>query len=275
VAESLRRARSGLSSGSRPVGSFLFVGPTGVGKTELARTLASVYFGKEEYLLRLDMSEYQGADALNKLLGTNLSIQDTVFVKHLKNYPFCLFLLDEFEKASKEVLNLFLAVLEDGRLTTAKGETLDLTHSIIIATSNAGTSEIQSGLKAGQTLAQIQNLLTNQILLQYFSPELLNRFDGVILFSPLSSAQVEAITQLQLGHLITKLAEQHIKFGFTETAVKKIATEAFDPLLGARPIRRYLQDHVEGLIAKLLLQKSLAAGSNATLDVKDNEFVIR
>lgn len=275
VAEALRRARSGLASGSRPLASFLFVGPTGVGKTELAKTLARVYFGEEKFLLRLDMSEYQGSDGLEKLLGQPGSANLTPFVNHLKNYPFCLFLLDEFEKASSEVLNLFLQVLEDGRLTTTAGETLDLKHTIIIATSNAGTSDIQAGLQRYETLEQIKEKLFGEILGQYFKPELLNRFDGVILFTPLSSAEVEQVTRLQLADLAKTLTAKGISLQFTDALISDVATKAYDPLFGARPIRRYIQDHVENVVANLLLSQPPPRGTTVILDIDSGGIVVR
>lgn len=276
VSEGLRRARSGLSSGQRPIASFLFVGPTGVGKTELAKTLAKVYFGDERYLLRLDMSEYEGVDGMRKLLGITGSGSSTPFITHLKTYPFSLFLLDELEKASGDVLNLFLQVLEDGRITTADGQTLDLTHTMVIGTSNAGTPEIQGGLREGKTLDQIKAVLMDQILTKYYRPEFLNRFDGIILFQPLKPEEVQEITRLQLGGVASQLLAKKIKITFSDAVVVKVATEAFDPLLGGRPIRRYIQDHVESVIAKLLLSKKLDRGAEVVLDVSDTgEFISR
>ncbi len=274
VSEGMRRARSGLSSGQRPLASFLFVGPTGVGKTELAKTLSAVYFGDERYMLRLDMSEYRGDDGMRKLVGMPGQEVITPFVTHLKTYPFCLFLLDELEKASPDVLNLFLAVLEDGRITTASGQTLDLTHTIIISTSNAGTPEIQAGIRSGKSIDSIKSELLQTILINYYRPEFLNRFDGVILFKPLVSDEVVQITRIQLGAVTKNLLEKKIKLGFSDAAVQKVAKEAFDPLLGGRPIRRYIQDHVESVIAKLLLSKELARGGDVTIDVNEaGEFV--
>jgi ATP-dependent Clp protease ATP-binding subunit ClpC len=274
VSEGMRRARSGLSSGQRPMASFLFVGPTGVGKTELAKTLAQVYFGDERYMLRLDMSEYRGDDGMRKLVGAPGQQVSTPFVTHLKTYPFCLFLLDELEKASPDVLNLFLAVLEDGRITTASGQTLDLTHTIIIATSNAGTPEIQAGIKEGRAMDSIKSELLEKILVNYYRPEFLNRFDAVILFKPLVPDEVVEITRLQLAAVTKNLLQKKIKLGFSEAALHKVATEAFDPLLGGRPIRRYIQDHVESVIAKLLLSKQLERGGDVTIDLNEaGEFI--
>jgi len=272
VAEGLRRARSGLASGSRPLASFLFLGPTGVGKTEVARTLADIYFGESKFLLRLDMSEFRGPDGMDKLLGHTDSTLDTPIVKHIKNYPFCLLLLDEFEKASPEITNLFLQILEDGRLTSGKGEVLDLTHTLIIATSNAGSADIQDGIKQGLSLDQIKTRLFNQTLNKYFPPELLNRFDAVVVFSTLNQDEVEQVSLLQLQTLQHDLLQKGIKATFTLNVVRDVAQNAFDPSLGARPIRRYIQDHLEGFVAKLLLQKKLKRGSVVTIDFVDGEY---
>lgn len=272
VAEGLRRARSGLNTGSRPLASFLFLGPTGVGKTEIARTLADIYFGEDKFLLRLDMSEFRGPDGMEKLLGRADSSLDTPIIRHIKNYPFCLLLLDEFEKASPEIINLFLQILEDGRLTSGRGETLDLTHTLIIATSNAGGNEIQDGIKQGLSVDQIKTRLFNHTLRQFFPPELLNRFDAVVVFSPLSQSEIEQVSLLQLQSLQKELLQKGIKANFTLNVARDIAQNAFDPSLGARPIRRYVQDHLESFIAKLLLQKKLKRGSIITIDFVDGDY---
>ncbi len=275
VSEGLRRSRSGLSSQNRPLASFLFLGPTGVGKTEIAKVLAQEYFGKEEFLLRLDMSEYQGADALEKLLGKNGQKTDSPTIRHLKNYPFCLLLLDEFEKASKKIHNLFLQILDDGRLTSGKGETLDLTHTLIIATSNAGSSEIQKGIHQGLQLEEIKEKLFETELRNYFAPELLNRFDSTVVFSPLTQNEVEKIAELQLYKLSEEALKKGIKLKFAKEVLSDIAQNAFDPEFGARPIRRYIQDRLESFIAKLLLSRAVKKGSSIEIGIENEKYIIK
>jgi len=272
VAEGLRRARSGLASGARPLASFLFLGPTGVGKTEIARTLADIYFGEDRFLLRLDMSEYHGPDGITKLLGRSDTDNDTPIVRHIKNYPFCLLLLDEFEKASPEITNLFLQILEDGRLTSGRGEVLDLTHTLIIATSNAGSTDIQDGIRQGLSIDRIKTRLFNQTLNKFFPPELLNRFDAVVVFSPLTQSEIEHVSLLQLQALQKELLQKGVKASFTINVARDVAENAYDPSLGARPIRRYIQDHLEAFVATLLLQKKLKRGSIVTIDLVDGEY---
>lgn len=274
VAEGLRRARSGLVSKNRPLASFLFLGPTGVGKTEVAKTLASAYFGDPKYLLRLDMSEYRGSDGLLKFLGDPNAKLDTPIVKHLKNYPFGLLLLDELEKAGPEILNLFLQILDDGRLTTGKGEIIDLTHVLIIATSNAGSVDIQEGIKNNQNIESIKTNLLSHTLSKYFPPELINRFDGVVVFSPLSQTEIEQVSVLQLQTLKNELFKKGIKVDFTLNVIRDVAKNAYDPQYGARPIRRYVQDHLESFVAKLLLAKKLKRGSEITIDIADGQYFI-
>ncbi|MFH1456838.1 MAG: ATP-dependent Clp protease ATP-binding subunit [Patescibacteria group bacterium] len=257
IAESLRRARANLRTGKRPIASFLFLGPTGVGKTEVAKTLADIYFGGENNMIRLDMSEYSSSDGISKLIGQAGDMHGGYLTNQVKERPFALVLLDEFEKADTEVHNLFLQVMEDGRLTDSREETIDFTNTIIIGTSNAGTDLIQQGLKNNKTIDGIKQELIENNLNKYFRPELINRFDGVVVFKPLAPEEVKQITVLMLNGLAKNIAEKGMEFIFTNQAVSEIAELGFDPSFGARPLRRVIQDKIENEIAKLILSKQV------------------
>lgn len=258
VANAIRRGRTELRDRKRPIASFLFLGPTGVGKTEVARAVAEVYYGDERAMVRLDMSEYQGADALDKLLGSVAAGAFGYLTEAVRKQPFSLVVLDEFEKASGDVLNLFLQVLEDGRLTDAHGRTVNFTNTIIIGTSNAGAEIILSMLRAGDAIEKIKIELIQNELPKRFRPELLNRFDGVVVFKPLSVTDVQAIARLMLSRIERDLNEKGIGLKVEDVAVMDLAREGFDPAYGARPLRRLIQERVEDPIAQFLLSGQLA-----------------
>lgn len=266
VADALRRSATGLREEKRPIGSFLFVGPTGVGKTELAKTLSEVYFKTEGAFIRFDMSEYQSAESVNRLIGG--SGQEGQLTEAVRNRPYALLLLDEFEKADPKILTLFLQVLEDGRLTDASGRTIDFTNTIIIATSNAGSLTIAEGLKQGRTLERI-DAQVNEELLKIFKPELVNRFDDIVLFKPLSSEDLQKIVRIKLAVLQKQMKEKGYLVEFDPNLVAEFAKRGFDPVLGARPLRRLLQDTLEAKLSKLILQNQLTKGQpfKATVDL--------
>lgn len=257
VASALRRARTALRGGDKPIASFLFLGPTGVGKTQIAKTLANVYFGSEKNMIRVDMSEFQSSDALAKLIGDAQSGTVGFLSEAVRQKPFSLILLDEIEKATPEILNVFLQVLDDGRLTDATGRTIDFTNSIIIGTSNAGTSFIQDGIKAKKSLESIREELINVQLQKYFRPEFLNRFDGVVVFHPLELEHVAVIAKIFIGDLAKRLEEKGIYLEAEEAAIAELARLGFDPAFGARPLRRVIQDRVEDNLAKMLLAEKI------------------
>ncbi len=277
IAEALRRLRSGLTTQNRPI-SFLFLGPTGVGKSETAKALASVYFGGEQNMIRLDMSEYSDIDGERRLLGSapGEGNERGELTDKIHDHPFSLVLLDEFEKAHPKILDLFLQVLEDGRLTDNKGRTVTFVNSIIIATSNAGAEFVRENLVAGQKIDKVfqQKLLEYLQQNQIFRPELLNRFDDVITFSPLGPAELTQIVKLILNDIIQQMATLDIGLSFNEKVIDKIVKEGADLEFGARPMRRYIQDNIEDLLAKAKLQDQINRGDKIVISVDANGQLI-
>ncbi len=255
VASALRRARAELRSGKRPIANFLFLGPTGVGKTELAKTTAEVYFGSEENMIRFDMSEFQDQASVARIIGGRGEAGLLTEAVRLK--PFSLLLLDELEKAHPDILNLFLQVMDDGRLTDGQGRTIDFTNVILIATSNAGTQSIQEGIQRGDDLERIKTQLLEEELKTVYRPEFLNRFDGIMVFTPLTPEDVVAIAYIMLRGVAKQLEVKGIALDVTDKAVHDLAKLGFDPKFGARPLRRAIQEHVEDPIAELLLREDL------------------
>ena len=264
VAAALRRARAELREGNRPIANFLFLGPTGVGKTELAKTTAQAYFGDEGSMIRFDMSEYQNQTSVAKLIGA--AGQAGQLTEAVRQKPFSLLLLDELEKAHPDILNLFLQVMDDGRLTDGAGRTIDFTNVILIATSNAGTSYIQDEVVKETPLEQIKTHLIETELKQIYRPEFLNRFDDVIVFKPLTMDEVVQIAYLMIGQVAERLEAKGISFRADDEAVHELGELGYDPKFGARPLRRVIQDRVENVVADTLLQNK--AGRRDTLVLK-------
>ncbi len=261
VAQAIQRSRAGLHQSNRPVSSFLFVGPTGVGKTETAKALAAIYFGSEERMVRIDMSEYQEPQSVYRLIGAPAQSSDALteggmLTTPIREHPFSLILLDEFEKAHPDVLNLFLQLLDDGRLTDNAGRTVKYSNTIVIATSNAGVKEMVELSLRGLSPEEFEKE-SMAVLKNYYKPELINRFDAVIPFSALRREEVLTITQNQLKHLINSTRDQGYEISFSEDAVQYIADRGYNPEFGARPIRRAVQDIAESRVASLLLSDQL------------------
>jgi len=257
VANALRRARADIRSKNRPISNFLFLGPTGVGKTELAKTIAHVYFGGEERMIRIDMSEYQDKSGVYRLIGQPGQQGTGLLTEAVRQNPFSLILLDELEKADPDILNLFLQVFDDGRLTDSVGRVVDFTNSIIIATSNAGTSYVQDQMKQGVDLDVIRDHLIRGELRQYYRPEFLNRFDGIVLFKALNRDEIKQIAGLMLKGVGKDLELRGVELRFEDAALEALADVGFDPDFGARPMRRAIQDRIENYLAELVLQNKL------------------
>jgi ATP-dependent Clp protease ATP-binding subunit ClpC len=257
VATALKRARTELRDPKRPIVNLLFLGPTGVGKTELAKTVADIYFGSEKKMIRLDMSEFQTKESVGHLIGDRTEPRG-VLTEAVRKNPFTLLLLDEIEKAHPDILNLFLQVMDDGRLTDWQGKTIDFTNLILIGTSNAASAWIQDQLRAGKTTEEIKEPLIKQQLAPYFHPEFLNRFDGIMVFRSLGLPELRQITKLLLKKLTEQLAAKGIFFEATEKAIDELSQQGFDPVFGARPLRRTIQDKVNDAIANFLLSGKIS-----------------
>lgn len=274
VASALRRARAEIRSQGRPIANFLFLGPTGVGKTELAKTIAEVYFGGEQRMVRLDMSEYQDKTGIYRLIGQPNQPGTGQLTEAVRQNPFSLVLLDELEKADPDILNLFLQVFDDGRLTDSTGRTIDFKDTIIIATSNAGTSFVQEEIRAGKALNVVRDALIRTELKQYYRPEFLNRFDGIVLFKPLEKPEIREIARFMLKRVAKDLQARGVAFQVEEAALDALADIGFDPDFGARPMRRAIQEKVENQLADLVLQGKLGRrdtvilGPNAALRIE-------
>ncbi len=264
VADALRRAVTGLREEIRPIGSFLFVGPTGVGKTELAKILALVYFKNAGSFVRFDMSEYQNPESVSRLIGSGG--EGGLLTETVRANPYCLLLLDEFEKADQKILTLFLQVLEDGRLTDGLGRTISFENTIIIATSNVGSLLIAERIGQGKSLEAIDKEVNDE-LLKIYKPELVNRFDEVVIFKPLSPEDLQKIVQIKLSGLQKQMKEKGYLLEFDQGLIAELAKRGFDPVLGARPLRRLIQDTIEANLSKLILENKLVKGSSFKVGV--------
>lgn len=269
VANALRRARAGVANPRRPVGSFLFLGPTGVGKTELAKSISSIYFGDEAKMTRLDMSEYQRPEDVSRLLSDGRE-DSASLVMSVRQQPFGVVLLDEIEKAHPNILNLMLQLLDEGTLTDMSGRAASFKDCIIIATSNAGANTIRERIGRGETLESFEEDFTNQLISSgQFKPELLNRFDEIVLFRPLDQTELLQVVKLMMNEINRTLAPQNISVELTEAAAGKIVETSYDPRLGARPMRRALQRAVEDTVAQKILRGEARPGDHVVLDQSD------
>ncbi|MBI5135412.1 ATP-dependent Clp protease ATP-binding subunit [Candidatus Uhrbacteria bacterium] len=266
IANALRRARVEVDKRSRPIGNFLFVGPTGVGKTHLAKTVASTLFGSSMHLVRLDMSEFQAANSVEQFIGTPGSGHGGVVTEQLRQNPYSLLLLDELEKASPKILTLLLQLMDEGRITDVTGRTIDATNLLVIATSNIATPFITRAFASGQTVDQVHHTLVEQELPALLPPELINRFDDVIVFEPLKKEDIESIAQLELGHLQAALKRKGIEVDFSPATVAWISQLGFDPQYGARPLKRAIADNIQDPLSQGMLKGEIIAGSHIRME---------
>jgi ATP-dependent Clp protease ATP-binding subunit ClpB len=274
VSRILRRAKAGLQDPRRPIGSFIFLGPTGVGKTELAKALSEFIFNSEKAMVRIDMSEYMEKHSVAKLIGAPPGYigydEGGQLTEAIKRKPYALILLDEIEKAHNDVFNLLLQILEDGRLTDAKGKTINFNNTIIIMTSNLGSEIIQAQSDYQEIKARVQELLY-----KYFKPEFLNRIDEIITFKPLTPENIVKIAGLQIAQLQKLLAGQRITLTVSEPALAKLAAAGFHPSLGARPLRRIIQHEIQDKLAMMILDGSLPVNASVLVDFKKEYFVFK
>jgi ATP-dependent Clp protease ATP-binding subunit ClpC len=276
VAEAVRRARAGLADPGRPDGSFLFLGPTGVGKTELARTLAEALFGSEDVMVRLDMSEYQERHTVSRLVGAPPGYvgheEAGQLTEAVRRKPYAVLLFDEIEKAHPDVFNILLQILDDGRLTDSQGRTVDFKNTILIMTSNLGADRIQAfARKERGSFEELKDDLM-EVLRRSFRPEFINRIDEIIVFQALTIEQLKQITRLMLDRAARRLRAQHIEVVFTDEAVEHLAEVGFDPEFGARPLRRAIQRELENELSRLLLGGALQPDDRVRVDYDDAEL---
>ncbi len=270
VADAIRRSRAGLSDPNRPYGSFLFLGPTGVGKTELCKALAQFLFDAEDHLVRIDMSEFMEKHSVSRLIGAPPGYvgydQGGTLTEAVRRKPYSVILLDEVEKAHPDVFNVLLQVLDDGRLTDGQGRTVDFRNTVVVMTSNLGSHEIQR--MAGQPLADIKYAVMEEVK-NHFRPEFINRIDEIVVFHALGQDHVRRIAGIQLQRLAARLAERDMQLEVSEEALDEIAKVGFDPLFGARPLKRAIQSRIENPVAKLILQGRFGPNDVVPVDLKE------
>ncbi|WP_414042126.1 ATP-dependent Clp protease ATP-binding subunit [Macrococcus animalis] len=284
ISKAVRRARAGLKDPKRPIGSFIFLGPTGVGKTELARALAEAMFGEEDAMIRVDMSEFMEKHSVSRLVGSPPGYvgfeEGGQLTEKVRRKPYSVILFDEIEKAHPDVFNMLLQVLDDGRLTDSKGRTVDFRNTVIIMTSNVGAQELKDnkfvgfgGSDAAQDYETIRKTMMDELKKQ-FRPEFLNRIDDIIVFHKLEKEQLKEIVTFMVNGLTKRLKEQDIFITLTEAAKEKVADDGYDPEYGARPLTRSIQKNIEDKLSEELLKGEELAGHEVTIDFKDGEFII-
>jgi ATP-dependent Clp protease ATP-binding subunit ClpB len=278
VCDAVRRSRAGLGEATRPIGSFLFLGPTGVGKTELCKALAEFLFDTEDAMVRIDMSEFMEQHAVARLIGAPPGYvgyeEGGQLTEAVRRRPYCVVLFDEMEKAHPDVSNVLLQLLDDGRLTDGQGRTVDFRNTIVAMTSNIGSQAIMEMAEGGAEDYQIEAHMRD-LLKKVLRPELLNRIDETIIFQQLTPQDLRAITDIQLGRLQQRLAERDLSLSMTDDAKAALAGEGYDPQFGARPLKRIIQQRIENPIATRILAGEISPGDTINVDYRGKTFTFK
>ena len=279
VSEAILRSRAGIQDPNRPLGSFLFLGPTGVGKTELAKALAQALFDDEKNMVRIDMSEYMEKFSVSRLIGAPPGYvgydEGGQLTEAVRRHPYCVVLFDEVEKAHPDVFNVLLQVLDDSRITDSQGRTVDFKNTILIMTSNLGSEFILDGIADGEISPEARAQV-DRMLRTHFRPEFLNRIDEIVYYKPLTRNEISSIVRLMIAGLNKRLEDKQLKVTLTDAAMNAVIDRGFDPVFGARPLKRYLQSHVETLIARRVIAADVAPGTELTVDLDENgEIIVR
>jgi ATP-dependent Clp protease ATP-binding subunit ClpB len=277
VSDAIRRSRAGLSDPNRPNGSFLFLGPTGVGKTELTKALAGFLFDTEDAMVRIDMSEFMEKHSVARLIGAPPGYvgyeEGGYLTEAVRRKPYSVILMDEVEKAHPDVFNVLLQVLDDGRLTDGQGRTVDFKNTVIVMTSNIGSQRIQE-LAGEENYEQMREAVMEQVA-QHFRPEFINRIDEAVVFHPLGKSQIRAIAGIQIDYLRKRLKDRDMGFDVSDAALDRIGEAGFDPVYGARPLKRAIQQQIENTLAQEILSGKFLPGDVITVDVEADKFVFR
>lgn len=283
LAKSIKRNRLGIKDPNKPIGSFIFLGSTGVGKTHLAKQLAKQIFGTEDAMIRVDMSEYKERHSISKMIGTTAGYvgydDGGVLTDKVKNNPYSVILFDEIEKAHSDIFTVLLQILDDGHVTDGQGRKINFKNTLIILTSNLGVKKIHDfgggiGFKNFYSAEEAKNDLLMKEMKKFFLPEFLNRIDDTIVFNNLSSEDIQKITKIELDKLITRISDMKYYITYTDDVVKHISENGFDEEYGARPIKRAIQDKVEDLISEEIISKNVLKNKKYILELSDDEIVI-
>ena len=279
VSDAILRSRAGIQDPKRPIGSFLFLGPTGVGKTELAKALAEALFDDEHNMVRIDMSEYMEKYSVSRLIGAPPGYvgydEGGQLTEAVRRRPYSVVLFDEVEKAHPDVFNVLLQVLDDGRITDSQGRTVDFKNTIIILTSNLGSDIILEGIGQNGEISESAREQVHQLLTRSFRPEFLNRLDEIVFYKPLTKENIKGIVELLISDLQKRLADKQLKLEFTDKAKEFVIANGYDPVYGARPLKRFLQSRVETLVARKILSDDPAPDTILTVDANENGLVVR